>query len=334
MTFKNSAWAIDGAIMSSAQARQAAYSAAAHEGVVLADDLKVTQLSTPGVGVQIAPGVVTILNRYQSVINESYSASNPSVHIIPESQMPASNPSARSYILAVVIGDPEFAQTGHPWMLASDPPAGEETTFEYVRPTLIQVSAGATSIPGATYPYYALARIDIPANTTTITNSMITDLRRLANPRRQRDVSVSLASSWSNSSPAIMAQGGWTSWGAAQFQPQAIIPSWARFCTALVRVGGAYIPDVAAANIAGGIRLVLGSIVGPATYFDLPAGMSGNHRLDLEAAQRFGVASIAGTTVNLNIQAWQTAPGSPTANQRPRLQNASQIVVDLEFTEQ
>ncbi len=37
-------------------------------------------------------------------------------------------------------------------------------------------------------PHYRLARIVVPASTATITNSMITSLRELANPRSKRVV--------------------------------------------------------------------------------------------------------------------------------------------------
>jgi len=187
MTLVNAAWAIDGALMSSALARRETYTAtSAANGITSPGDLKVTALDTPGVGVQISAGGGVVLNRYQATPSESYVVSNPSVHIVPSGDMPGSNPSPQSYILAIVIGDPEFSQVGHPFMGVDDPPVGEEATFEYVRAVLVPVAAAATTIAGAAYPYLALARIDIPASTTTITNAMIVDLRKVARPMTDR----------------------------------------------------------------------------------------------------------------------------------------------------
>lgn len=334
MTFEKSAWAIDGALSTSALARREAYANGGGEGVVLKDDLKVTQLSTPGVGVQIAPGVASVLNRYQSTINESYIVSNPTVHIIPSGQMPASNPSAKAYILAVVIGDPEFAQTGHPWMLASDPPSGEETTFEYVRPTLIEVSAGATSIPGATYPYYALARINVPANTTTITNAMITDLRKLANPRQYQRMFASPGSAYT---PTVRymasgaSYGNWSGDSGGGYFPNVDVPIWAKRAVISGRVNGATIVN-AHTSTAGNLRFQLGAVLGPDVSWNT-ANVAGPMRMNLEAAGEFDVTSVAGTNVTLLIEGRQTAPASPTTDQRIRLDSGSQVVIDVRFFE-
>jgi len=186
MTLVGAAWAIDGALMSASLARGQAYTANPNQGIVSPGDLKVAQLDTPGVGVQISAGSGSILNRYQAVPNETYGVSNPSVHIVSSGEMPGSNPSAQSYILAIVVGDPEFSQVGHPFMGTDDPPVGEEATFDYVRAVLVPVAGGSTTISGAAYPNLPLARIDIPASTTTITNAMIHDLRKVARPMTDR----------------------------------------------------------------------------------------------------------------------------------------------------
>lgn len=333
MTFENAAWAIDGAIMSSALARREAYSSTGGEGVVLANDLKVTQLSTPGVGVQIAAGVARILNRYQATINEVYVASNPTSYIIPAGEMPASNPSAKAYILAVVIGDPEFSQVGHPWMLASDPPAGEETTFEYVRPTLIEVSAGATSIPGAAYPYLALARINIPANTTTITNAMITDLRKLANPRQYQRMFASPGSAYGTVRymAAGSSYGNWSGDSGGGYFPNIDVPVWAKRAVVSGRVNGATIVD-ADPSTAGNLRFQLGAVLGPDVSWNT-ANVSGPYRLNLETAGEFDVTSVAGTNVTLLIEGRQTNPVGPTTPERIRLDSGSQVVFDVRFFE-
>jgi hypothetical protein len=224
MTFDNTAWAIDGATTRSALARTAEYAAmSGAQGIVQSPDLKVTQLAVPGNGLLIAAGSAIVLNGYQgSGTDQAYVASNPESHTVASGDMPASSGSAQSYILALVIGDPEFAQTGHPFMGPLDPPSGEEATFEYVRPVMISVAAGATTLGAVTYPNLPLARIDIPASTLTITNAMITDLRNLARPRRQLEIGQGLGDGTAHNLP----NGSW------QRVPNSgcltvVIPTWA-----------------------------------------------------------------------------------------------------------
>lgn len=188
MTFYNAPWALDGATISSALARRAQYAAmSGGEGIVNAADLKVSQLAVAGNGLLISAGNAVITNRYQADPNESYTIANPGVHEILSTEMPTSQPTPKSYLVLITIGDPEFSQVGHPWMTSDvlDPEVAK--TYSYVRPWLLEVAAGTTSFEdlGLDYPALALARVDIPATTTTITNAMITDLRTMARPRSQ-----------------------------------------------------------------------------------------------------------------------------------------------------
>lgn len=332
MTFDKAAWAINGPTLGASLARRSMYALARTSGIVQKDDLKVSQLSTPGVGVQISEGVGLVLNKYQTTPNETYVVNNPGTHIIPSGEMPPSNPSAKSWIVAIVVGDPDFSQTGHPWMLATDPPDGTENTFVYVRPTLIEVSAGATTLPGA-YPGLVLARIDIPANTTTITNAMITDLRKLANPRQEQTIKVSNAA-WSNASPVYIPSGSvYADWGNTQFSPQVTIPSWAKRAVMVTSINGVVVLD-SAANPVGGVRSQLGSTVGGVTNFDMPSGIAGASRINLQCAAEFDVSAIAGTTVNARVEGFQSNPASPTNNQKLQLRGGSQMIHDIRFFEE
>lgn len=190
MTLNNAAWAIDGARLNSALARTEAYAAASgSQGIIQKSDLKVSPLDTPGNGLKIASGAGLILNNYLTNTDQMYTITNDGAHTVDASLMPPSDASAQSYILAIVVGDAEFSQDGHPFMLASDPPVGEEATFEYVRPVMIPVADSSVKTLNVDYPALPLARIDIPALTTTITSGMITDLRELARPRTQLAVS-------------------------------------------------------------------------------------------------------------------------------------------------
>lgn len=334
MTFDSAAWAIDGAQLTSSLARRAEFAATGGaQGIVQSGDLKVTQLGTPGVGVLVAGGVGLVRNGYQTAPNETYVVSNPTSYTIPSGDMPASNPSARSYIVAVVVGDPDFSQAGHPWMLATDPPAGTETTFQYVRPTLIQVADNTVKTLTGQYPALVLARIDIPANTTTITDAMITDLRALARPRQEQQMFVSANGTWTDAAPVyIPSAAAFGDWGAGQFHPSVDVPSWAKRAIVSARVNGAYITDTSV-NISGYIRAQLGTVTGPSIAFDIQAG-GGAMRLNLEAAGTYDVSGIAGTNVQLRVEGYENVPGSPTNNQKMKLRAGSQQIFDVRFFEQ
>jgi hypothetical protein len=186
VTFYNAPWALDGATISSALARRAQYAAmSGGEGIINAADLKVSQLAVAGNGLLISAGNAAITNRYQTDPNETYTVANPGTHTILSTEMPTSQPTAKSYLVLITIGDPEFSQVGHPWMTSDVLDPEEAADYVYVRPWLLEVAAGTTSFDGLglNYPALALARVDVPANTTTITNAMITDLRTMARPR-------------------------------------------------------------------------------------------------------------------------------------------------------
>lgn len=331
MTFDNAAYATDGARISAALARRALYAEARDGGIVQTGDLKVTQLAVPGVGVLIAPGVGLVLNDYQTSPNEVYVASNPGVHTITAGEMPAANPSPKSYIVAVVIGDPEFSQVGHPWMGSDDPPVGEETTFQYVRPTIIEVAAGATTVPGS-YPALSLARIDVPADTTTITDSMIHDLRALASPRQSQEIFTSPNGTWENASPVRIASGStYADWGPAQYAPTVKVPAWATRAILVASINGVRLSDTSV-SVSGNVRTQLGSVVGPVTSFDYSIG-GGAIRDNLQTAGEYDVSGIAGTTVAMRVEGYQSGPVTPTVNQRLSLQSGSQIIFDVRFFE-
>lgn len=335
MTFSNTAWAIDGALLGSSLARRAEYAAVGGaQGIVQKPDLAVTQLAVPGVGLLVGAGVGLVVNDYQSTPNETYVVSNPDSHTIPSGDMPASDPSARSFILAVVVGDPDFSQTGHPWMGSGDPPIGTEQSFTYVRPTLIQVANSSVETLNVSYPALVLARIDIPASTTTITNAMITDLRSLARPRQEQQAFVSPGGTWTNVAPRYIPSGAvFSDWGPQEFKPEVKIPAWATRAILIVSINGVRYKDTTS-NIAGRIRTQLGAVSGPETRFDYEVEAASVRRTNLQTGGEYDVSGIAGTTVFLRVEGYQNSPGAPTNDQKLRLQAASQAIYDVRFFEE
>lgn len=329
MTFDKAAWAINGPQIGAALARRALYATSRQSGIVQKGDLKVKALATPGQGVTIDAGAGVVLNGYQgSSINESYVVSNPDLHTIPAGSMPASNPAAKSYIVAVVLGDSDFSQVGHPWM-PSSPPA-DPNTFVYVRPTLIEVASGATTL-NVGYPALVLARIDIPMNTTTVQQSMITDLRKLAAPRQSQQ--IFLGNPWTNANTdAIPSGSAFADWG-TKFHPTVDVPTWAKRAIVVASINGVRLTD-SSVNVVGNVRTQLGTVSGPSTGFDIPSSTTGAMRLNLQTAGEYDATTVAGTTVTLKLEGYENTPATPTASQKLTLQGGSQVVYDIRFFEE
>lgn len=189
MGFDNTGWLIDGVLTKSELARRAQYAATGGaDGVVGVGDLKVIPLASPGNGVRVSVGGATILNRYITPVNQAYVVSNPTIETIDSTRMPATNPAIRSHLVVATVGDPQYSATGHPWMLATDPPAGTANTFQYVRTHVIANVPSTTKRfeeLGLNYPGYALARLDIGAGGSVYNSANIIDLRYLSQQRSQ-----------------------------------------------------------------------------------------------------------------------------------------------------
>jgi hypothetical protein len=140
------------------------------EGITQGDDMKVTQRSTPGGGVSVSDGSAVVRGR-ANVFQGHYAAFNQGIADVP---IAATGSSARSDMLILRIEDPQYEGTLNP--------AVDQINYFQI---ISNVSASATAIPDGRTGI-PLARIDIPASTSTITTAMITDLRKVANPRRDR----------------------------------------------------------------------------------------------------------------------------------------------------
>lgn len=154
-----------------------------HEGIVGPTDCKVVAQNVPGTSVVVSAGNVLVLCRAAGHSQETYAARNPGPDTVA---VTATGSTARSDLVVVRIEDPGL--DGEPW---DDPANPAEGPYVFTR-IIPNVPAGTTrlqDVPGhANDTGYALARIDIPANTGTIIPAHITDLRAIANPRTERAV--------------------------------------------------------------------------------------------------------------------------------------------------
>lgn len=165
------------------------------EGVVEPADMRVIPYATPGAGIRVTVGSTYAKSRYPGAVNEMYMGAVVSTESLA---IPANNTSSvRRDLIAMVIKDPYVAGTTWPDPAAniSDPDAAEQArdAADYaVIMRIPSVPANTTKlqdVPGySNYTGYALARVEIPASTGTITSGMIKDLRKVARPRRSEVV--------------------------------------------------------------------------------------------------------------------------------------------------
>ncbi len=316
------AWSVDGGRHNGELYRVLAYAATAGaEGIVSAPDCKVHQLTTPGGQVAVDAGALLVRNRSANVRNQTYAVNGRTetrLDIRPTGSAP------RSDLIIVRIKDPQYA----PW---SAVPAGEAPTFQYVEPFVIEgVSANTANFWSLNLGYsgYALARVDIPANTTVITNAMVKDLRYLAQPRRQREVRI-----WSPGAREELRQAGARTLfpSMRQLVP---CPEWATELKAVVNVGSLMLDG----DTTGHMRVEYGwNGVDPYVYTQ----DSGIHHTDASAGQIDRVSVPIGGEMKLPAsfrgKSHYVRIGSDVnANPSTGLWVAdtwTTVVVDLEFVE-
>lgn len=175
MTWDPTPWFIGGgAVHSPEVTRTLPYAAlGGKEGIIVPGDLKVTALPVPGPQIRVAPGVAAILAKASGGSRQTYIARNPTDDV---KDIAPTGSSSRADLIVAQIMDP-FMQ-GESWPQPEDPTAAAYVrtyVVPNVAPNATTVPAGMTGIP--------LARLNIPASTGTITNSMVTDLRQLVAPR-------------------------------------------------------------------------------------------------------------------------------------------------------
>lgn len=171
------AWAVDGGRHGGELLRVLAYAATSgSEGIISLGDCKVHELGNPGPVVAIDPGALLIRNRAANVRNQTYVANGRTETRLDVRRTDAT---PRSDLVIVRIEDPQYAG----W---TQPSPAAAPTYQYTKPFIIEnVPSNTTDVRQLNLGYaaYALARIDLPAGTTNVTDAMIKNLRQVANPR-------------------------------------------------------------------------------------------------------------------------------------------------------
>lgn len=164
---RQTSWAVRAGRSDAASARRVLWLATSGaSGVRGPSDLKVSAYAVPGSGVNVRTGSAVIESTY--VAGESYDLPNNATEPV---EVPGGLASQTIYYVIARILDPEFNTS-----LPNPTPDQTFNRFDVIT---------SSALAAVTDPYVTLAKIVLPANTATVTNAMITDLREVANPRQQ-----------------------------------------------------------------------------------------------------------------------------------------------------
>ncbi|MGW1275483.1 hypothetical protein ACWD4V_00805 [Streptomyces tsukubensis] len=273
-----------GAEHSSEVARLLAFAAfAGSQGVVGAGDLRVRALASPAAAVTVYPGACAILNRAPGGAYQAYAARLPSADQIP---VAATGAAKRSDLVVARIENPYSA--GETWPLPGDPKTGP-----YIYSRIISNVPGTTTDVRQVRPNdsaITLARIDIPANTSSITQTMIKDLREMVNPRARRRLYTASPSgdqNWAGNS-----KGTWVAWPAAA-RWTVEVPPWATKGRIVLTLAGV---QVLRAGVWGSSAWKLGTVQGQSVMLDTGKA-DGSERLHLISADTIAIPSAMRGTV-------------------------------------
>lgn len=277
------------------------------EGITQGDDLKVTQRSTPGAGVSVGDGSGVIKGRVNT-FQGHYAACNIGTADVPIS---ATGGSARSDMVILRIEDPEYEG-------ALNPVTDQIAYFQVIS----GVSSSATAIPDGRTGI-PLARIDIPSSTSTITNAMITDLRKVANPRRERTLKTQSPTGLSADISGTSGTFSVFSTASGWFIP---VPDWAT--TAVLSLAAGQIRYNTAAYF-GGLRATFGSSL-TVQPVNLDDNASGVRRGTVVLGDTLTIPSdYRGTTQLLRFQAC----GYTGNTGKVGVDGSTTLIADIEFLE-
>ena len=301
-------WAVEGGAATPEDARAALYKATGgNRGVSLPGDLKVTALPVAGTSVRVNPGGATLPSRYPGGAGESYGTLLKASEDVPVPATGSGGGAVR--YLVQRITDPQFE--GQP---PADPVNHRYDSFVWV-----------DSLANLTYPYVELAKLEQPASTATITQGMLTDLRKLAQPRMQQDTLMG----------APTADQPLTNPGGAQwpdYRPSIFVPEWATNVSIVATIASA-------GYMAGSVNGILAATLGTAgptqfrssnTIYDLDVDVNDGQRQTLTVGGKGTInPALRGTTQTLGLEASRLA-GSGYLITR----TGTHIIYQVVFTEE
>ncbi|GAA1111277.1 hypothetical protein [Streptomyces javensis] len=275
------------------------------QGITEGDDLKVRQSATPDAAVRVADGSAVI--RGATWGQGSYTQYNVGYATVPIAPTGAT---ARSDLLCLRVEDPEYEGTRDPEKDA----IGYFHVVSNVPATTTEVPAGMTGVP--------LARLDIPANTSVITDSMIKDVRHIANPRRDRKLYTAFPSSLST---LTYSDNKWHTWPTAA-KWTIPVPTWATSAKLVTTIAGLRLTR---ADVFAAMQNVFGSVQGQNTAVDDDQG-SQTRRNTVVLADSLSIpASMRGTTQTLYLQTYMYKIETGDLS----VDGGTSLIADIEFSE-
>lgn len=318
MTFPGVPWFVGGGAENPPEAARllAHVATSGAGGVLLPDDCAVSELAVPAGQVRVAAGAVVVPNTKPNANGEVYLERNPDDHLVAIAPTDASGP--RSDLVYYRVADPQYTDEPAPSSVTDGPyswvevAAGVSATCTTVEQAIVEgvLPAGRVGL--------ALARVDMPASTGTVTDAEIVDVRAIPRPRSLRRQFTAFPAGSEN-----LTSSGYTTFpNPASWSVE--VPEWATHAIVHATIAGA---RHTTNNAVGDLRVVVGSVNGQACGYDLPAG-AGTARDNVHAIDTLNVRSIAGTTVTLKVEGRRTGgSGSLDATSK------TAVIADIEFQE-
>lgn len=275
------------------------------QGVTEADDLKVRQLATPSAAVRVLDGSGIIRGAtWGQGSYTQYNVGDSTVPIAPTGATP------RSDLVCLRVEDPEYEGT-------RDPETDQIGYFHVVSNVASNLTVppnGMTAIP--------LARIDLPANTAVVTDAMIKDVRRIANPRRDRKLYTAFPGSLSQ---ITYSDNKWHNWPTIA-RWTIPVPAWAATVRIVTTIAGL---RLARADVYAAMQQVFGTVLGQDTVIDDDQGANTRRNTVVLADSLAIPASMRGTNQTFYLQTYMTKAETGDLG----VDGGTNIITDVEFTE-
>lgn len=305
-------WAVNGAKFDAASARAETFkSTSGARGVTLPGDLKVSALPTPGTAVRVVAGGATMPAGYPSAPGQSYGTYEATSKDVPVVAT-GSGGTVTKYLIQRIT-DPQYEGA-----VPADPVNAAYDSYVWV-----------TSLTGLNYPYVPLVRLAQPANTATITNAMLTDIRKLANPREWREVQMEQVQ------PINQEMHSQTYIMYPNTEPYFEIPEWATRAFIQFRLSGVANMEAAAEGFAKiGIAPLGGatSAYGPELFYEYNAPDGGTQtREELIVSWRYDIP--AADRGQMRVLRLYTRRVAGVGSGYFRTHGGTQAAIDIQFYE-
>ncbi|MEU7228940.1 hypothetical protein [Streptomyces chrestomyceticus] len=306
-----------GAEHSSEVARLLAYAAfGGAEGVVGSLDLRVQALTSPAAAVRITNGACAIVSRADGALYQAYAARLPNGDEVP---IAGTGATARSDLIVARIENPY--SFGENWPQPADPKVGP-----YVFTRVISGVPKTTRSVREISPHESsitLGRIDLPPNTHAVTPGMITDLRELVSPRRDRRLYTAFPTTLSTLN---YSDNKWHLWPGEPARWNIHVPYWASRVKIVTTLAGFRLTK---ADVYASMRNVFGKMVGQDTPIDDDQGANTRRSTIVLADNLYVPGELRDTTQTLSLQTYMSKAETGDVS----VDAGTAIIADIEFVE-